>query len=151
MSKLDVSDLASGNCHSLPKSFIPKDLKTCDKVWLRIDRIRKPLEAPYSGPYKVIKRMTKHFQIQLSDDAYSCVSIDRLKPVVEPDELCNSSDTDPVQNSQMDSDLSDCDTRITDDPSSVNPELEDIVSPQVKTSSSGRKIRFKNSDDFYYY
>lgn len=149
MSKLDVSDLASGKCHSLPKTFIPKDLKTCDKVWLRVDRLRKSLEAPYSGPYKVIKRMPKHFQIQLSDDVHSCVSIDRLKPVVEPDDRSQPSTSESQENSQVQSD-SDVDTNSEDSLNDINSDSEHVVPPQV-TSSSGRRITFKNSDDYFYY
>ena len=151
MSKLDISDLASGNCHSLPKPFIPKDLKTCDKVWLRVDRIRKPLEAPYSGPHKVIKRMPKHFQIQLSDNVHSCVSVDRLKPVIESEEVHEPSRTEPADSSQIQSDVSDGAIRINDDQSCANSESENTVPPQATTSSSGRKIRFKNHDDYFYY
>ena len=36
--------------------FIPKELTTCTYVWLRTDRVRKPLEAPYQGPYLVNKK-----------------------------------------------------------------------------------------------
>lgn len=64
------------------KSYIPKDLKTCDYVWIRVDRVRRPLEAPYSGPYKVISRSDKYFTVRLSDTLTDNVSIDRLKPVI---------------------------------------------------------------------
>ena len=159
MLKLDVRDLAGGKCHSPPKSFIPKDLQSCDKVWLRIDRIRKPLEAPYSGPYKVIERMPKHFRIQLSEDVHSCVSIDRLKPVIEPkvrrveplpdsqrpDGAHVQNDTDGAQVQ----DGTDGADRISDQ-DRTNPEQETIP-PQSTTSSSGRKLRFKKSNDYIYF
>ena len=130
MSKLDVSDLACGKCHSLPKTFIPKDLETCDKVWLRVDRVRKSLEAPYSGPYKVIKRMPKHFQIQLSDDVHSCVSIDRLKPVTEPHETSEPSTSESLENSQVQSDA-DNDTSSTDSQNDVNSHSQYVAPPQA--------------------
>ena len=34
--------------------FIPKELSKCSHVWLRIDRVKQPLEAPYSGPHEVV-------------------------------------------------------------------------------------------------
>ena len=33
-------------------SKIPEEIKTCPYVWIRIDRVKRPLEAPYQGPYK---------------------------------------------------------------------------------------------------
>lgn len=64
------------------KVYIPADLKTCKKVYVRVDRVRLPLEAPYEGPYEVKKRGKKYFRIEMErgDDV---VSIDRLKPAYE--------------------------------------------------------------------
>ena len=56
MSKFDTDFLSRGKLHSVPKSYIPTDLKTCERVWLRVDRVRRALEAPYTGPYKVLER-----------------------------------------------------------------------------------------------
>ena len=70
--------------HNKCPSFIPKDLFTCEHAWLRTDRVRRPLEAPYSGPYKVSKRTEKYFHIVFPDGSERTVSIDRLKPAVLP-------------------------------------------------------------------
>ena len=59
--------------------YVPKELHRCQYVWLRTDRIRKPLEAPYSGPYKVIEHGNKNFVIEVNGKNHR-VSIDRLKP-----------------------------------------------------------------------
>ena len=107
------------------------------------------MEAQYSGPYKVIKRMPKHFQIQLSDDIHSCVSIDRLKPVIEPDETSEPSTSESLENSQVQSDA-DSDTSSMDSQNDVNSDSQYVAPPPV-TSSSGRRITFKNSDDYFYY
>jgi cleavage and polyadenylation specificity factor subunit 1 len=61
------------------KSFLPDSLKTCDFVWLRLDRIRSPLEAPYQGPYKVLHRTEDTFIIEIKSRS-EVVSIDRVKP-----------------------------------------------------------------------
>jgi len=61
------------------ESFIPKDLLTCKYVFIRKDAARKPLERPYTGPYRVIKRNKHTFTLDTpngSDD----VNIGRLKP-----------------------------------------------------------------------
>ena len=50
MSYLDLENLCDGNIHSKKSSpYIPKDLKSCDYIWLRTDRVRKALEAPYTA------------------------------------------------------------------------------------------------------
>ncbi|XP_041984046.1 uncharacterized protein LOC121736727 [Aricia agestis] len=59
--------------------FIHRDLLTCEYVFLRNDAVRKPLQTPYDGPYKVLRREEKYFVIQLPDRT-ATVSIDRLKP-----------------------------------------------------------------------
>lgn len=62
--------------------FIPKDLMSCKRVFIRIDRVKTPLEAPYAGPYTVIKRAKKYFTIEINGKV-DTVSIDRLKPAYE--------------------------------------------------------------------
>ena len=157
MSKLDVINCDQGKSHSLPKSFIPKDLQTCDRVWLRVDRIRRPLQAPYSGPYKVIERMPKHFRIQLSDEVYSCVSIDRLKPVIEPSDTPEQSQIESEQHSQMLNEpesASRVEEQNADDATEQQIDVEtDPQSsiPTQSTTSSGRQIRFKKNVDYFYY
>jgi hypothetical protein len=53
-----------------PPKFIHNDLNTCPYVFLRQDVIRKALDPPYIGPYRVISRSEKSpeskFAIKLS-------------------------------------------------------------------------------------
>ena len=62
-----------------PKSFVPKSLEESRYVFLRTDALRKPLQPPYTGPYKVVRRTRKYFVIQRQGKTTS-VSVDRLKP-----------------------------------------------------------------------
>ena len=59
--------------------YIPKDLETCEYVFVRVDKIRPSLTAPYDGPFKVLKRLRKHYVIDIKNKNCS-ISIDRLKP-----------------------------------------------------------------------
>lgn len=65
--------------HTKNKIFIYKDLATCSHVFLREDSLRGSLQPAYSGPYKVAKRGTKTFKINIKGNNVT-VSIDRLKP-----------------------------------------------------------------------
>lgn len=60
--------------------FVHQDLQTCSHVFVRNDAVKKPLQAPYDGPYRVLKRNSKTFALQLPDRRSSTISIDRLKP-----------------------------------------------------------------------
>ena len=59
--------------------YLPSDLQTADKVFLRRDAVRRPLQPPYDGPYKVLKRSSKYFEIDVNGRV-TLVSVDRLKP-----------------------------------------------------------------------
>lgn len=61
------------------KTYLPKELSTCQYVFVRIDRLKPSLTAPYEGPYKVIRRLRKQFVIELKGK-HSSISIDRIKP-----------------------------------------------------------------------
>nr|CDS26281.1 gag pol polyprotein [Hymenolepis microstoma]CUU99092.1 gag pol polyprotein [Hymenolepis microstoma] len=37
-------------------THIHKDLSTCPFVFVQVDTVKKPLQPPYDGPYKVLKR-----------------------------------------------------------------------------------------------
>ncbi|KAF2345443.1 Integrase catalytic core [Trinorchestia longiramus] len=79
MQSIDFSQCSEGTCHSSPPFYVPSDLQTCDKVWQRVDRVRKSFEAPYTGLFEVLRRSPKTFTLKLPQGD-STVSIDRLKP-----------------------------------------------------------------------
>ena len=61
------------------KSYTPPDLHTTSHVFVRVDAARPPLTPPYTGPYKVLQRKQKAFQLKIRNST-DWVSIDRLKP-----------------------------------------------------------------------
>lgn len=141
MQSINFSDFSSGDCHSLPEPYIPSDLFTCPKVWMRVDRIRKSLEAPYTGPYTVLRREPKFFILELPQGNTS-VSIDRLKPAYIPS---------PEHHFPAAPD-------IASHPNTSSPlptvDLPTPTSPAVQlphTTRSGRTVRFNQQPDFYYY
>ncbi|BHF83388.1 hypothetical protein SprV_0902653000 [Sparganum proliferum] len=60
-------------------SFIPPDLDKCDFVLVRHDAVRRRLQPPYDGPYKVLRRSDKDAVIDRNGKT-DTVSIDRVKP-----------------------------------------------------------------------
>ena len=64
---------------SSQKPFVHPDLNFSSQVFLRNDALQRPLQQPYSGPYKVLKRFSKTFIIDCRGKQ-KCVSKDRLKP-----------------------------------------------------------------------
>ncbi|XP_066602881.1 uncharacterized protein [Prorops nasuta] len=43
--------------HESQKTFIHKDIYTCSHVFIRVDAVKKPLEAPYEGSFKILRRI----------------------------------------------------------------------------------------------
>ncbi|UYV75795.1 hypothetical protein LAZ67_13001374 [Cordylochernes scorpioides] len=59
--------------------YVPKPLETCSHVYLRRNLILPPLAPPYDGPYEVLFRKPKIYNLKIKKRS-TCVSIDRLKP-----------------------------------------------------------------------
>lgn len=78
--------------HATDRTFIQKDLAHCTHVFLRDDTVRKPLKKPYDGPYKIIKRDDKSFDLQIKERVVK-VSIDRVKAAFLP----NDETSEPVK------------------------------------------------------
>lgn len=62
-----------------PRIFIHKDLAKSAYVFLRDDTVKKSLDPPYKGPYKVLERDEKTMKIELPGRE-ARVSLDRVKP-----------------------------------------------------------------------
>ncbi|GFR26020.1 uncharacterized protein TNCT_687711 [Trichonephila clavata] len=75
--------------HTKQKPFLFRDLATCTQVFGRTDSVRTSLQPPYEGPYPVIKRYAKYFDISIKGVSRT-ISIDRLKP-------CFFADSDPYK------------------------------------------------------
>ena len=112
---------------------MPDQLQTCDKVWIRIDRVRKPLEAPYSGSYMVLERTPKYFLIETNSNMHTQVSIDRLKPYIENKQKCTQNAT----------------TNTNKKSESLPPEK--MQEHKMKTRTSGRTVTWKKHNEYIYY
>lgn len=59
--------------------YNPNDLMTSSHVFVRRDTVRKQLECPYDGPFRVVDRHAKYFRLDINGHNET-VSVDRLKP-----------------------------------------------------------------------
>ena len=65
-------------------TYVSKDLASCTHVFVRNDTVRKPLQKPYDGPFRVLDRRDNYFTLDLNGRSDK-VSLDRLKPAyLEP-------------------------------------------------------------------
>ena len=71
-----------------PRSFFFKDLHTCSHVFLRDVAVKKRLERPYKGPFKILERISDHdFKIDVNGSP-RVVTTELLKPAhFVPDDL----------------------------------------------------------------
>ncbi len=62
--------------------FVHPDLATCRRVYVRVDRVKAPLESPYTGPHTVLKRTPKWYKVDV-DGKSDTINVGRLKPAYE--------------------------------------------------------------------
>ena len=113
------------------KHYIPPLLQSCEYVWLRLDRVRKPMEAPYQGPFQVKKRSNTFFTIMIRGKE-SNVAIERLKPAILAKAVAEVS-------------LPDVTSLPAEEPNVDTP------ASGKKQTRSGRHVQFKKSDTYQYY
>ena len=106
------------------------------EVWVRVDRLQKSLEAPYSGPYRVVRREQKYFVLRLPQGDTS-VSIDHLKPAYLPVVKRPANSASPV-------------LPCSDLPSRSTPS-HDSSQASPRSTCSRRTIRFRRHPDYVYY
>lgn len=75
---LQIKAPAASN-HGKRSVFVSSDLKSCSHVFVRIDYVKKPLQHPYEGPFEVLKRQDKFFDLLIAGKRQR-ISVDRLKP-----------------------------------------------------------------------
>ena len=59
------------------KTHVSNYLSDCTHVFVRTDKVKKPLQPPYTGLFKALKCDKKHFTLQLQDHT-DTTSLDRL-------------------------------------------------------------------------
>lgn len=65
--------------HAKPTVFLHKDLKSCSRVFVRVDAAKRSSQQPYEGPFEVLERGDKFFDVSIAGKQQR-ISIDRIKP-----------------------------------------------------------------------
>ncbi|CAN8021794.1 unnamed protein product, partial [Ixodes persulcatus] len=65
--------------HDRHPTYVCEELTSATHVFVRRDAVKKPLDQPYDGPFKVLDRRDKFFLLDLNGRR-DTISIDRLKP-----------------------------------------------------------------------
>ena len=61
------------------KTFVSQDLEDCSHVFVRVDAVKRPLQQPYEGPFRVLRRTRKNVTIDRHGTSH-VIAIDRVKP-----------------------------------------------------------------------
>lgn len=130
MSKLQP--LMTSN-HGSKNEYVNNYLKTCNFVFVRCDAVRRPLQPPYDGPFKVLSRTDKIFKILIKGKE-KYISIDRLKPALMLDI------DDPDQRASPQTTSSPTEREISPPKSLVSQTSETGIKLR-----SGRRVSFKDN------
>lgn len=89
--------------HHIKSSFFTlKDLYTCSHVFVRTDAVKAPLQAPYTGPHRIVKKLDNYIFVIDINGKEITISTERLKPafINKQDELLDqqSTSTEPLEN-----------------------------------------------------
>ena len=112
---------------------MPEALQWNTHAWLRIDRVKKPLETPNQGPFEILRRTDDTFTLKIRGKPV-VVSVDRLKPAIL---------SQPTSQQQQG-------TAEPEPPDITSPEDPPLADRQHRTRS-GRQVRFQQEDDYEYF
>ena len=111
MSDLDFAVLSKGIHNTVKKACNKLKLKEGDFVFVRVDRVRRPLEAPYQGPFEVIDSHDKVVKIRLLNGKSTVISLDRIK-LANIAKKCFKQDSKVESKSATESNQS-CDVKVS--------------------------------------
>ncbi|KAG6438745.1 hypothetical protein O3G_MSEX000189 [Manduca sexta] len=139
--------------HSKPSTFIFKELASATHVFLRDDTVRRPLQPPYTGPFRVVDRAEDGKTMTL-DIKGKCVvvSVDRLKPAFIDHTNLSSSDSSlsepPMKLPNVPGKSVLPQSIFPNSPPSVSPDKTATTTNLPYTTRSGRRVKFKDFPDF---
>ena len=84
--RLEVARLqpTATSAHRRPRIYVPDELRRASHVLVRRGGTQPALNAPYTGPHRVISREESSFRIAMPGGRAENISISRLRPAVMP-------------------------------------------------------------------
>lgn len=79
----DVARALTPQHHSTPQPVLQDQLQQATHAFVRVGAHRTPLQCPYQGPYLIMKKRAKTFDLKIGNKV-TPVSVDRLKPAHMP-------------------------------------------------------------------
>jgi len=78
-SAMQQASPTSSRHHPQRAPYISQALETCTHILVRHYAVKRPLQQPYDGPYKVLQRAEKFYTLDIKGKP-NTVSLDCLKP-----------------------------------------------------------------------
>ncbi|BHF66092.1 hypothetical protein SprV_0200910600 [Sparganum proliferum] len=113
-------------------SHIDPNLLICSFVFVRVDIVRRPLQQPYDGPFRVLSRTDKHFTIDRGGRT-DVVSVDRLKAAYTEPLSTSSTEQPPLVTLPL---------AISQTPLAPNNPASSLIPQTPPLKRSGRHVRF---------
>jgi hypothetical protein len=107
--------------------YVPRSLHTAKFVFVRVDAVKKPLQPPYDGPYRVLSTSDKYFKVLVRGKP-NTISVDRLKPAYIEANAPFTDDSQPTNSTR-------------ESPQAIQTDA-DARLVENTTTRSGRKVKF---------
>ncbi|KAF2351857.1 hypothetical protein FHG87_017387 [Trinorchestia longiramus] len=138
MQSIDFRQCSEGTCHSFPPSYVPPDLQTCDKVWMRVDCLPNPSVSPadpsVSPANPSVSPANPSVLPTNPSVSPATPSVSPATPSVSPPTAAHFNSSPAVL-----------------PPAAPSSPSETARSPSSTRTRSGRTVRFKSLPDFYYF
>ncbi|GBM86280.1 Transposon Tf2-8 polyprotein [Araneus ventricosus] len=122
--------------HDRQKVFVHPALGTCTQVFVRHDAVKRPLQAPYDGPYCVLRGTDKTFTIE-KNGKKSTINIDRVKSAFFENSHQSSAPTTASPPVTAPSSM-----QSVPEPSPSSQASPPNSSPPLYVTRSGRRVHF---------
>ncbi|XP_047120307.1 uncharacterized protein LOC124803169 [Schistocerca piceifrons] len=130
--------------HGKPPTFLHQDLEQCRHVMLRTEGVKPPLQAPYSGPYEVLRRGAHTMDILVNGETTN-VALNRVKPAyVFPDTPLAAPRRRHSPTAVPDTDATSPAPALQHPPPNAaqHPPPDVVPPPPTRTTRSGRRVHF---------
>lgn len=118
---------------------MPEKLRTYWKIQIRVDRLHRHLEAPYTAPFEVLQCTSEYYLIKFNEDTHSKLSVDSLKPYVEVSNNHSKQTNDATTKEKL--------IHLTETPEKkTNPSH-----PKVTKTAPSRLVSWKKDNRYIYY